>query len=299
MSGIKVGRNSGEVRMTQRTPALNEYLKGVSDIKKFKTADEEYDCALRALNGDDKARVDLITRNLRFVISVAKQYQSKNAPLEELINEGNVGLVEAADKFDPTKGFKFISYAVWYVRRSINDYLKGKSRLVRIPVNRTNELNMIKKEINKLEQTLCREVYPEDIDNLPSDKFDNKRLNLLMEIQNSSSSSLDMPIGGEDNNNNHYDILSDNSNNPTDYLISCEIQKESIYNLFNILTEKQSTIMVLLFGLDNGIEKNLIEVSEIVGMSREGVRQIREKSLKKLRDHGLNIGYNVEMFDIM
>lgn len=299
MSGIKVGKNSGEVRITQRTPALNEYLKCVSDIKKFKTADEEYDCALRALNGDDKARQDLITRNLRFVISVAKQYQSNNAPLEELINEGNVGLVEAADKFDPTKGFKFISYAVWYVRRSINDYLKGKSRLVRIPVNRTNELNLINKEINKLEQTLGREVYSEDIDNLPSDKFDNKRLGLLMEIQNSSCSSLDMPIGGEDNNNNHYDILADNSNNPTDYLISCEMQKESIYGLFNILTEKQSIIMVLLFGLDNGIEKNLIEVSEIVDMSREGIRQIRDKSLKKLRDHGLKIGYNVEMFDIM
>jgi len=298
MSGIKVGKNSGEVRITQRTPALNEYLKGVAEIKKFKTADEEYDCALRALEGDEKAREDLIKRNLRFVISVAKQYQSNHAPLEELINEGNVGLVEAADKFDPTKGFKFISYAVWYVRRSINDYLKGKSRLVRIPVNRTNELNLINKEINKLEQTLGREVYSEDIDNLPSDKFDNKRLSLLMEIQNSSSSSLDMPIGGEDNNN-YYDILADNSNNPTDYLISCEMQKDSIYDLFNILTEKQHTVMTLLFGLDNGIEKNLIETSEIVGMSREGVRQIRDKSLKKLRDHGLKIGYNVEMFDIM
>lgn len=298
MSGIKVGKNSGEVRITQRTPALNEYLKGVAEIKKFKTADEEYDCALRALNGDDKARQDLITKNLRFVISVAKQYQSNNAPLEELINEGNVGLVEAADKFDPTKGFKFISYAVWYVRRSINDYLKGKSRLVRIPVNRTNELNLINKEINKLEQTLGREVYSEDIDNLPSDKFDTTRISLLMEIQNTSTSSLDMPIGGEDNNN-YYDILADSSNNPTDYLISTGMQKQSIDTLFNILTDKQRRVMSLLFGLEDGIEKNLIETSEIVGMSREGVRQIREKSLKKLHDHCAKIGYNVEMFDII
>ena len=298
MSGIKVGKKSGEVRITKRTPSLNEYLRGVAEIKKFKTADEEYNCALKALNGDEKARQDLITRNLRFVISVAKQYQSSQAPLEELINEGNIGLVEAADKFDPTKGFKFISYAVWYVRRSINDYLKGKSRLVRIPVNRTNELATLNKEINKLEQTLGREIYTEDIDNLPSDKFDSDRISLLMELQNPSVSSLDMPIGGEDNNN-FYDILEDESNYPTDYLIDSEMRKKSINDLFSILTDKQRTIMSLLFGLEDGDTKNLIEVSEIVGMSREGVRQIRDKSLVKLRNHGLKIGYNAEMFDVM
>ena len=298
MSGIKVGKKLGEVTITKRTPSLNEYLKGVADIKKFKTADEEYNCALKALNGDEQAREDLIKRNLRFVISVAKQYQSKQAPLEELINEGNVGLVEAADKFDPTKGFKFISYAVWYVRRSINDYLKGKSRLVRIPVNRTNELNIINKEINKLEQTLAREIYSEDIDVSLLDNFDSDRISLLMELQNSSVSSLDMPIGGEDNNNFH-DILEDSTNNPTDYLICSEIRKKSINDLFNILNDKQRRVMSLLFGLEDGDTKNLIEVSEIVGMSREGVRQIRDKSLAKLRNHGLKIGYNAEMFDVM
>ena len=298
MSGIKVGKNSGEVRITQRTPALNEYLKGVAEIKKFKTADEEYDCALRALEGDEKAREDLIKRNLRFVISVAKQYQSSHAPLEELINEGNVGLVEAADKFDPTKGFKFISYAVWYVRRSINDYLKGKSRLVRIPVNRTNELAILNKEVNKLEQTLGREVYTEDVNDIPSDKFDSDRISLLMELQSSSVSSLDMQIGGEDNNSFH-DILEDTTNKPTDYLIDAEMRKQSINDLFNILNDKQRRVMSLLFGLEDGDVKNLIEVSEIVGMSREGVRQIRDKSLVKLRNHGLKIGYNAEMFDVM
>jgi len=298
MSGIKVGKKLGEVTITKRTPSLNEYLKGVADIKKFKTADEEYDCALKALNGDEQAREDLIKRNLRFVISVAKQYQSKQAPLEELINEGNIGLVEAADKFDPTKGFKFISYAVWYVRRSINDYLKGKSRLVRIPVNRTNELNIINKEINKLEQTLGREVYSEDIDVSLLDNFDSDRISLLMELQNSSVSSLDMPIGGEDNNNFH-DILEDSTNNPTDYLIDSEMRKKSINDLFSILNNKQRRVMSLLFGLEDGDTKNLIEVSEIVGMSREGVRQIRDKSLVKLRNHGLKIGYNAEMFDVM
>jgi RNA polymerase primary sigma factor len=298
MSGIKVGKKSGEVKITKRTPSLNEYLRGVAEIKKFRTADEEYDCALKALNGDEKSRQDLITRNLRFVISVAKQYQSSQAPLEELINEGNVGLVEAADKFDPTKGFKFISYAVWYVRRSINDYLKGKSRLVRIPVNRTNELAILNKEINKLEQTLGREIYTEDIDNLPADKFDSERISLLMELHSSSVSSLDMPIGGEDNNN-FYDILEDNTNKPTDYLIDSQMRKKSINDLFSILSDKQRTIMSLLFGLEGGDAKNLIEVSEIVGMSREGVRQIRDKSIVKLRNHGLKIGYNAEMFDVM
>lgn len=298
MSGIRVGKKLGEIKITQRTPSMNEYLKGVSEIKKFRTADEEYDCALRALNGDIKSREDLIKRNLRFVISVAKQYQSKQAPLEELINEGNLGLVEAADKFDPTKGFKFISYAVWYVRRSINDYLKGKSRLIRIPVNRTNEMGILNKEINKLEQKLGREIYTEDIDTSLLDNFDSDRISLLMEVQNSSISSLDMQIVGEDNNNFH-DIIEDKSNKSTDDLIINEMHKKSINDLFSILTDKQRTIMSLLFGLEDGDTKNLIEVSEIVGMSREGVRQIRDKSLVKLRNHGLKIGYNAEMFDVM
>jgi RNA polymerase primary sigma factor len=298
MSGIRVGKKLGEIKITQRTPSMNEYLRGVSEIKKFRTADEEYDCALRALNGDKKSREDLITRNLRFVISVAKQYQGTNAPLEELINEGNIGLIEAADKFDPTKGFKFISYAVWYVRRSINDYLKGKSKLVRIPVNRINELSILNKEINKLEQSLGREIYTEDIDNLPDDKFDTDRISLLMEIQDSSVSSLDIPIGDKDNNNYH-DILEGSTNKPTDFIINNELFKDSIKNLFNVLSEKQQIVMTLLFGLEDGDNKNLIEVSEIVGMSREGVRQIRDKSLIKLRNHGLKMGYNAEMFDVM
>jgi RNA polymerase primary sigma factor len=298
MSGIRVGKKLGEIKITQRTPSMNEYLRGVAEIKKFRTADEEYDCALRALNGDKKSREDLITRNLRFVISVAKQYQGTNAPLEELINEGNIGLIEAADKFDPTKGFKFISYAVWYVRRSINDYLKGKSKLVRIPVNRINELSILNKEINKLEQSLGREIYTEDIDNLPDDKFDTDRISLLMEIQDSSVSSLDIPIGDKDNNNYH-DILEGSTNKPTDFIINNELFKDSIKNLFNVLSEKQQIVMTLLFGLEDGDNKNLIEVSEIVGMSREGVRQIRDKSLIKLRNHGLKMGYNAEMFDVM
>lgn len=298
MSGIRVGKKLGEIKITQRTPSMNEYLRGVAEIKKFRTADEEYDCALRALNGDKKSREDLITRNLRFVISVAKQYQGTNAPLEELINEGNIGLIEAADKFDPTKGFKFISYAVWYVRRSINDYLKGKSKLVRIPVNRINELSTLNKEVNKLEQSLGREIYTEDVDNLPDDKFDSKRISLLMEIQDSSVSSLDMQIGGKDNNSFH-DILEDTKIKPTDYIINNELFKDSIKTLFSVLSEKQQIVMTLLFGLEDGDNKNLIEVSEIVGMSREGVRQIRDKSLKKLRNHGLKMGYNAEMFDVM
>lgn len=298
MNGIRVGKKLGEIKITQRTPSMNEYLRGVAEIKKFRTADEEYDCALRALNGDKKSREDLITRNLRFVISVAKQYQGTNAPLEELINEGNIGLIEAADKFDPTKGFKFISYAVWYVRRSINDYLKGKSKLVRIPVNRINELSTLNKEVSKLEQSLGREIYTEDIDNLPDDKFDTERISLLMEIQDSSVSSLDMQIGSEDNNSFH-DILEDTKNKPTDFIINNELYKVSIKNLFSVLSEKQQIVMTLLFGLEDGDNKNLIEVSEIVGMSREGVRQIRDKSLIKLRNHGFKMGYNAEMFDVM
>lgn len=297
MSGIKVGKNYGSISITNRTKGLSEYLRNIADIKQFKTADEEYDCALRALNGDINSRNELINRNLRFVISVAKQYQTPNVLLEDLIDEGNLGLIEAADKFDPTMGFKFISYAVWYIRRSINDYLKGKSKLVRLPVNRYNEINLINKEVNKLEQSLGREIYSTDVDYTKFPKFNSKRAGLLFELQNTSFNSLDAPIDGEDSNT-FYDILEDSGNNSTDYIISNDLSKKTMNDLFSVLSEKHLTIIKLLFGLDGDVPKNLLEVSEIVGMSREGVRQIRDKSLKKLKDYADKIGYNVEMFDI-
>lgn len=301
MNNIKVGKISNEVKITNRTASLNEYLKRVSEIKKFKTADDEYDCAVKALNGDEKSRADLITRNLRFVISVAKQYEGTNTSLEELINEGNLGLVEAADKFDPKRGFKFISYAVWHVRRAINDYLKTKNKLVRLPINRSIELSIINNEISRLEQVLGRDIDINDIDYdtlSESRDFDFDRVNLLLEIKNSSVKSLDAPMGDKDNNN-YYDVIENKSILSADYLIDIDNNKKSIQNLFKILNEKQQRVMTLLFGLEDGDNKNLIEVSELVGMSREGVRQIRDKSLKKLRDYGLKIGYNLEMFDIM
>lgn len=301
MNNIKIGKISNEVKITNRTASLNEYLKRVSEIKKFKTADDEYDCAVKALNGDEKSRADLITRNLRFVISVAKQYEGPNTSLEELINEGNIGLVEAADKFDPKRGFKFISYAVWHVRRAINDYLKTKNKLVRLPINRSIELSIVNNEISRLEQVLGRDVDINDIDCdtlSESRDFDFDRVNLLLEIKNSSVKSLDTPIGDKDNNN-YYDVIENKSILSADYLADIDNNKKSIHNLFKILNEKQQRVMTLLFGLEDGDNKNLIEVSELVGMSREGVRQIRDKSLKKLRDYGLKIGYNLEMFDIM
>ncbi len=301
MNNIKVGKISNEVKITNRTASLNEYLKRVSEIKKFKTADDEYDCAVKALNGDEKSRADLITRNLRFVISVAKQYEGTNTSLEELINEGNLGLVEAADKFDPKRGFKFISYAVWHVRRAINDYLKTKNKLVRLPINRSIELSIINNEISRLEQVLGRDIDINDIDYdtlSESRDFDFDRVNLLLEIKNSSVKSLDAPMGDKDNNN-YYDVIENKSILSADYLIDIDNNKKYIQNLFKILNEKQQRVMTLLFGLEDGDNKNLIEVSELVGMSREGVRQIRDKSLKKLRDYGLKIGYNLEMFDIM
>ena len=138
MKGIKVGSKLSSTKATDRTNYLMEYLRDISDIKGFKSAEEEYECAMKSLNGDEKSRDELVLRNLRFVISVAKQYEGYGVPLNDLINEGNYGLVEATIKFDPSKGFKFISFAVWYVRKHIMEYLRSKSKTIRIPINKQN-----------------------------------------------------------------------------------------------------------------------------------------------------------------
>ena len=163
---MKQLRITAKITDRNSSKAFNQYLFDLRAIKPFQTPDEEYNCAVKAYNGDEQALDELVRKNLKFVISVAKQYANSKAPLEELVNEGNYGLIEAARKFEPSRGFKFISYAVWYIRKNMSDYFNKSASSIRIPVNKINNLNKLKKQISIMEQINGRPVTSSDfIDN--------------------------------------------------------------------------------------------------------------------------------------
>lgn len=296
MKSIKIGKNLETSKITSRTVCLNNYLREVSDVKVFKNAEEEYECAFKAFNGDEKAKTELIEKNLRFVISVAKQYEGKNASLEDLINEGNLGLVESANRFDPTKGFKFISYAVWYIRKNINDYLKSKSKIIRIPGNRLNTLSIIKKEINSIEQENSRSVHSNDI----SDKLSNldmNTINLVMSIDNISVKSISAPFTDNEDSSLE-DVLINNNIKSTDSLAEEENVKSIISKLLDTLKPKQRKIISLYFGLDGEEALKLNEIGELLGMTSEGVRQTRNRVIRILKINSKKQGINCDMFNM-
>jgi RNA polymerase primary sigma factor len=300
MKKIIVGKNYNQSVITNRSATLVEYLKQISVIPEFKDAQEEYECAVRAYNGDEKAKKELVERNLRFVVSVAKQYANPNIQLQDLINEGNTGLIEAQPKFDPSKGFKFISFAVWYIRRNICEYIKSKNKLIRLPSSRLNSMNEIKKEVIKLEQELGREIMPNDIDidNLnPALKIDKHKIEFAMANENGYVNSLDMVLTNDSNSGTYHDVLENKSIRSTDHIICDEFNKKLFNALINQLKDKQKRVLIMLYGLDGKEPLTLDQVSEIIGLTREGVRQIKNKSIKYLRNRAVDFGLNIEMFE--
>jgi RNA polymerase primary sigma factor len=296
MKSIKIGKNLAISKITTRSLCLNNYMREVSDVKVFENANEEYECAFKAFNGDEKAKAELIKKNLRFVISVAKQYESQNAPLEDLINEGNFGLVESANKFDPTKGFKFISYAVWYIRKNITEYLKSKSKLIRIPGNRLNELSTIKKQVNSIEQENSRGVHANDIRDRLTD-LDMDTINLLMSIDNINVKSISTPIYDNEDSSLE-DVLINTNIKATDSLAEEENVKLIINNLLDTLKPKQRKIISLCFGLNGEDVLKLNEIGELLGMTGEGVRQMRNRVIRILKINSRKQGINVDMFNM-
>lgn len=261
----------------RESASLDKYLQEIGK-EDLITVEEEVELAQRIKKGDQKALEKLTRANLRFVVSVAKQYQNQGLSLPDLINEGNLGLIKAAEKFDETRGFKFISYAVWWIRQSILQALAEQSRIVRLPLNQVGSLNKINKAFSKFEQEHERKPSPEELAEsleLPADKVaDTLRVS-------GRHISVDAPfVDGEDNS--LLDVLVNDDSPIADKNLLNESLTKEIDRALATLTERESDIIKLFFGI--GIqEMTLEEIGEKFGLTRERVRQIKEKAIRRLR----------------
>lgn len=257
--------------------SLEDYLNDISK-QPLLTAEEEVKLAQRIRNDDREALERLVCANLRFVVSVAKQYQNQGLTLPDLINEGNIGLIKAAEKFDETRGFKFISYAVWWIRQSILQALAEQSRIVRLPLNQVSAVSRINKLIMKFEQEHERKPSAYELSELIYETPEKIRDSLRA---NGRPMSIDAPLG-EGDDSTLLEVISDENTPQADRgMIDISLATE-IERMLDTLDEREKTIVEMCFGINNR-EMTLEEISEKFGLSRERVRQIREKALLKLR----------------
>lgn len=258
--------------------SLDKYLNEISKVPMI-DAQEEVELARRIREGDQVALEKLVNANLRFVVSVSKQYQNQGLTLGDLINEGNLGLIKAAKRFDETRGFKFISYAVWWIRQSILQALADQSRIVRLPLNKVGSIGRIGNIAAELEQKLEREPTAEEIAEaleIPTAEVENALRTSGRHL------SIDAPLAeGEDNT--LLGVLDNNDEpHPDMHLINESLQKE-INRVISTLSEKERDVLKYYYGLDGGPAHTLEDISEKVGLTRERVRQIKEKALRRLR----------------
>ena len=262
----------------RETASLDKYLQEIGKVELI-TAEEEVELAQRIKAGDQRALEKLTKANLRFVVSVAKQYQNQGLTLPDLINEGNLGLIKAAQRFDETRGFKFISYAVWWIRQSILQALAEQSRIVRLPLNKIGSINKINKAYASLEQEHERPPSAEEI----ATKLEMSEMDVKESMRNSGRHvSMDAPlVEGEDSN--LYDVLnSDDSPNPDDDLMVDSLRTE-IERSLATLTPREGDVIRLYFGLNGQHPLTLEEIGEKFDLTRERVRQIKEKAIRRLK----------------
>ena len=262
----------------RETASLDKYLQEIGKVDLI-TAEEEVELAQRIRAGDDKALEKLTNANLRFVVSVAKQYQNQGLTLPDLINEGNLGLIKAAKRFDETRGFKFISYAVWWIRQSILQALAEQSRVVRLPLNKIGTINKINKTYAILEQNNERPPSPEEI----AKELDMSITDVKESLKNAGRHlSMDAPlVEGEDSN--LYDVLNyGESPNPDKQLLHESLQTE-IERALETLTSREGDVIRLYFGLNDQQPLTLEEIGQIFSLTRERVRQIKEKGVRRLK----------------
>ncbi|GGG97486.1 RNA polymerase sigma factor RpoD [Parapedobacter pyrenivorans] len=261
----------------RESQSLDKYLHEIGKVDLI-TAEEEVVLAQKIREGDQAALERLTKTNLRFVVSVAKQYQNQGLTLGDLINEGNLGLIKAAKRFDETKGFKFISYAVWWIRQSILQAIAEQSRIVRLPLNQVGSLSKISKAFSRLEQEYEREPSPEELADILETTVDK----VSDTLSNSGRHvSMDAPfVQGEENT--LLDVL-ENSDPDTDSTLIDESLSEEIKRSLATLTEREREIIVLFFGLGSNHQLSLEEIGEKFNLTRERVRQIKDKALQRLR----------------
>ncbi|MFA6200305.1 MAG: RNA polymerase sigma factor RpoD/SigA [Bacteroidales bacterium] len=258
--------------------SLDKFLQDVGKEGMI-SAEEEVLLAQRIKTGDQQALEKLVKANLRFVISVAKQYQNQGLSLPDLINEGNVGLIKAAKRFDETRGFKFISYAVWWIRQSILQALAEQSRIVRLPLNQVGALNKLKKESSRLEQQLERNPTIEELSELMETSSD--KLNDVLSIS-LKAISMDAPLIA-DEDMNLIDIYVDDNADGTDINVMQESLSKEIARSLSILSKKERDIISLFFGLGQAHGYTLDEIAVEFKLTRERVRQIKDRALKRLK----------------
>ncbi len=263
----------------RETASLDKYLQEIGKVELI-TADEEVELAQRIRQGDRVALEILTKANLRFVVSVSKQYQNQGLSLPDLINEGNLGLIKAAQRFDETRGFKFISYAVWWIRQSILQALAEQSRIVRLPLNKIGSINKINKTYAKLEQVFEREPNAEEI----ADALDITEAEVKESMKNAGRHvSMDAPLT-QDEDNNMYDVLkSDEVVTPETELLYESLKKE-IDRAISTLTPREADVVRLYFGLNGSHPMTLEEIGEKFDLTRERDRLIKEKALRRLKN---------------
>jgi RNA polymerase primary sigma factor len=267
----------------RETLSLDKYLHDIGKVELL-SAEREVELAKRIKRGDQQALEELIKANLRFVVSVSKQYQNQGLSLPDLINEGNLGLIKAAQRFDETRGFKFISYAVWWIRQSILQALAEQARIVRLPLNKIGSINKINRTFSKLEQEYQREPTPDEVAHILETSSD-----VVEDAMKVSSHhvSMDAPLRDEDDNSLYDIMLNNESPSPDNVLITNSLRKE-IERTLSTLGEREAEIIKYYFGLNGYPQHTLEEIGEVFGLTRERVRQIKEKSIKKLKNNYRN-----------
>ncbi|MCE2742762.1 MAG: RNA polymerase sigma factor RpoD/SigA [Fluviicola sp.] len=264
----------------RETASLDKYLQEIGREDMI-TADEEVQLAIKIRNGDKKALERLTRANLRFVVSVAKQYQNQGMTLPDLINEGNIGLIKAAERFDETRGFKFISYAVWWIRQSILQALAEQARMVRLPLNKIGIINKINRAYSELEQ---KNERPPSVDEL-ADFLECSPEDVRQSLSNSGRHvSMDASlVEGDESSSSMYDLLSNDSMPNPDSDLETESLKKDIERSLRTLTSRECDVVQMYYGLNGRYPLTLEEIGEKFDLTRERVRQIKEKAIRRLK----------------
>ncbi len=264
----------------RESKSLDQYLQEIGKVNLL-TPDEEVDLAMKIRKGDGDAQEKLVRANLRFVVSVAKQFQNKGLSLGDLINEGNLGLIKAAQRFDETRGFKFISYAVWWIRQGIMSALANHQRAVRLPLNRVGQLTKISKASRDLEQEYERKPTTEELAKIL--EWTTEEVAYTLQIS-ARYVSMDAPLkSGDENKNSLMDILPNDNQPLPDNSLMKESLKNEITNVLSTLNAREAEVIRLSFGIGRNQKATLAEIGDRFNLTRERIRQIKEKALRKLR----------------
>ena len=269
----------------RETASLDKYLQEIGRVDLI-TAEEEVELARRIRAGDRAALERLTKANLRFVVSVSKQYQNQGLALPDLINEGNLGLIKAAERFDETRGFKFISYAVWWIRQSILQALEEQARIVRLPLNKIGNINKINRAFSELEQKFERPPSAEELAEFLNCSTDEVKQSLA---QNGRHVSMDAPlVEGDESSSNMYDVMTGDTMPSPENRLVIESLRSDIQRSLKTLTPRESEVICMFYGLDGRSPMSLEEIGDRFDLTRERVRQIKEKAIRRLKHTSKN-----------